>query len=154
MRSSGNRQEQICPGPDKRVPPRGMDNQTRCGGRSEGHACRARRSAMGNLTSCVGRDKRVPPRAWRRISPRRSDLRLRRRKHPCNPDREAAERCHRFCSVGSEAVARSRCEYLATSSSSLWRFSGLVANSSHPAVKHRSRSPGSEFAVKAMIGAV
>ena len=28
---------------------------------SEGHACRARRSTMGNPTSCVGRDKRVPP---------------------------------------------------------------------------------------------
>jgi len=27
-------------GPDKQVPPKGMDDQTRCGGRSEGRACR------------------------------------------------------------------------------------------------------------------
>ena len=115
-------------------------------------SCPPKRNGQSNV---VRRTRQArPSEGWRRISPRRSDLRLRRRKHPCNPDREAAERCHRFCSVGSEAVARSRCEYLATSSSSLWRFSGLVANSSHPAVKHRSRSPGSEFAVKAMIGAV
>jgi len=41
-------------------PSRGMDHQTWCGGRSEGHACRARWIAMDNQTKGIGPDKQVP----------------------------------------------------------------------------------------------